>query len=211
MVLETAIVALTTFIATIGPFDVAIIFAALTAGIAPKARRRLAVRGVLIAFTLLLLFALFGELLLRGLGISLAALQTGGGILLLLMGIEMVFARPSGAMSATPEEQEEAEHKPDIAIFPLAMPLIAGPGALGASILLMSNASGSWVLKFTVLGALLTVGVITFISLLVAARLQRYLGLTGTLVISRIFGFLLTALAVQFIFNGIMQSGLVAH
>lgn len=207
--LETFIIALTTFIATIGPFDVAIIFAALTAGMAPKARRRVALRGVGIAFTLLLLFALFGELLLRGLGISLAALQTGGGILLLLMGIEMVFARPSGAQSATPAEKQEAEHKPDIAIFPLAMPLIAGPGALGASILLMSNTEGDWILKGSVLTALILVAVLTLVSLLVAARLQRYLGVTGTLVISRIFGFLLTALAVQFIFNGIKQSGIV--
>jgi len=206
---ETAVVALTTFIATVGPFDVAIFFAALTPGMAQATRRRLAARAVLIAAVLLMSFALVGGLLLKGMGIGLPALRTAGGILLLLMGIDLVFQRPSSAQSTTPEEMEEATHRPDIAVFPLAMPLIAGPGSLGASILLMANTHGHWLSKLVVLLCLLMVMLLTFGLLLAAAKLQRFLGLTGSQVISRIFGFLLASLAVQFIFNGILQSGLI--
>ncbi len=131
--IETAIVTVATFFATIGPLDVAAIFAALTADESPQARRSMALRGTLIASVILVLFALVGELLLAGLGISLAALRTAGGILLLLMGIDLVFARSSGGLTATDEEKQEAVARKDISVFPLATPLIAGPGSMGAA------------------------------------------------------------------------------
>ena len=139
---ETTVIALTTFLATVGPIDVAAMFAILTAGASPQERRSIAVRGIVTASIILLAFALLGKYVLAGLGISLAALSTAGGILLLLISIDMVFARNSGATSTTDAEQREAKHKQDIALFPLATPLIAGPGAIGASILLMANAEG---------------------------------------------------------------------
>ncbi len=207
--LETAIVAFTTFFATIGPVDVAAIFAVLTPAATARQRRQMALRGTLIATLLLLTFALAGDLLLKSLGISLAALRIAGGILLLLIGIDMVFARISGGTSTTREETSEAATKQDISVFPLATPLIAGPGAMGAAILLMAEAQGDLIAEVLVILMLLVVLLTTFLMLLIAVRMQRLLGVTGMHVISRIFGVLLTALAVQFMIDGIAQSGLL--
>jgi multiple antibiotic resistance protein len=121
----------------------------------------------------------------------------------------MVFARSSGGTSTTDEEEQEAATKEDIAAFPIGMPLIAGPGAMSATILLMANAGSDLALKAVVIGSLLVILLATFVSMLLASRLQRVLGVTGMHVISRIFGVLLCALAVQFIFDGIRQSGLI--
>ncbi len=206
---ETAILAMATFFATIGPLDVAAIFAALTARETPAQRRATALRGVLIAAAILFIFAVGGELVLGSLGISLPALRTAGGILLLLIGIDMVFARESGGTSVTGEEAREASRKQDISVFPLATPLIAGPGAMGAVVLLMAGAEGDVVEQLVVGGALLAVLVLTLVCLLLASRIQSLLGVTGLHVISRVFGVLLCALAVQFMFDGIAQSGLL--
>jgi len=200
---------LATFFATIGPIDVAAIFAALTTSSDVAHRRSMAIRGTLIGAAILLVFALIGEALLTGFGISLAALRTAGGILLLLIGIDMVFARSSGGTSTTDEEEREAATKADISAFPIGMPLIAGPGAMSATILLMANTEGNLALKAVVIGALLVILLVTFISMLLAGQIQRVLGVTGMHVIARIFGVLLCALAVQFIFDGILQSGLI--
>ena len=206
---ETIIVAFATFFATIGPIDVAAMFAVMSARATPAARRSMAVRGVLIAALILYAFALFGKPLLWSLGISLAALRIAGGILLLLIGIDMVFARSSGGVSTTEAETREAEGKDDIAVFPLATPLLAGPGAIGASILLMANAEGDIYMQIAVLLSLLAVLVISLVALLGAGRVYRMLGVTGLHVVSRLFGMLLAALAVQFIIDGIGESGLL--
>jgi multiple antibiotic resistance protein len=206
---ETAGIALATFFATIGPIDVAAMFAALTATASAAERRSIAIRGAVIATVILLVFALLGKVMLASLGISLAAMRTAGGILLLLISIEMVFARASGATTTTDEEDREAEHRHDIAIFPLASPLIAGPGAIGASILLMANAEGHLTHQLIVLAALLLMMLATFIAMLTASQIHRFLGVTGMHVINRIFGILLAALAVQFVFDGVKQSGLL--
>lgn len=207
--METAIVAFTTFFATVGPIDVAAMFAALTPRASPHARRTMAIRGILISAGILLAFALIGKAVLGSLGISLAALKVAGGILLLLIGIDMVFARTSGGTSTTSEEASEASTRPDISVFPLATPLIAGPGSMGAAILLMADTEGHFVAQMTVLVALLAVLLLTLALLLLAARVHRFFGVTGMLVVSRIFGVLLSALAVQFMFDGIAQSGLL--
>ena len=208
--METAVVAFTTFFATIGPLDVGPVFAAMTPRALPKARRRMAVRGTAIATGILLFFALAGDALLSSLGVSMAALRVAGGILLLLIAIDLVFARPSGSTSTTEEEAREGAGKADVSVFPLATPLIAGPGAMGAAILLMADAEGNLINQVIVLLMLLAVLVITLAALLLAAQLQRYLGVTGLHVISRVFGVLLAALAVQFMFDGIAQSGLLS-
>ncbi len=207
--IETAVVAFTTLFATVGPLDVGPVFAAMTPVASPKERRRMALRGTAIATLILFTFALIGETLLDSLGISIAALRVAGGILLLLIAIDMVFARPSGSTSTTEEETREAAGRADVTVFPLATPLIAGPGAMGAVILLMADADGDLLRQGLVLLMLLAIMVITLLALLLAAQLQRYLGVTGLHVISRIFGVLLAALAVQFMFDGIAQSGLL--
>jgi len=206
---ETAGVALATFFAVIGPLDVAAMFAVLTANQTAQQKRSIAIRGSLISTGILVAFALIGELLLAGLGISLAALRAAGGILLLLIGIEMVFARSSGVTSTTDEEEKEAISKSDISVFPLATPLIAGPGAMGAVILLMAHQEGNVTGQVIIIASLLAILLLTFVSLLLAGKIVKFFGLTGMHVITRIMGVLLSALAVQFIFDGIRQSGLV--
>jgi multiple antibiotic resistance protein len=208
--LEIALVALTTFFATIGPVDVAAIFAGITHRNTPLERRRMAIRGWAIATGLMLVTAFFGEVVLRHMGITLAALRTAGGILLLLMAIDMVFARHTGGTSTTREETDEAATKSDISVFPLATPLIAGPGAMGAAILLMAEAEGDALRQTAVIGSLLAILLATLVLLLLAGQVSRLLGVTGLNVISRVVGVLLAALAVQFLFDGIAQSGLFA-
>ena len=207
---ETTILALATFFATIGPIDVAAMFTALTVNQTSQQRRLIAIRGSLIGAAILLVFALVGEYLLSSLGISLAALRIAGGVLLLLIGIEMVFARSSGGTSTTDEEEQEALAKPDISVFPLATPLIAGPGAMGAAIILMANQSGNILGQAIILGSLLAVLLLTLISMLLAGKIQKLLGVTGMHVITRVTGVLLSALAVQFMIDGIKQSGLIS-
>ena len=207
--IETFIIAAATFFATVGPFDVAAIYAALTTQATATEKRKMAARGVLLAGVILFFFALFGENLLASMGVSLPAFSTAGGILLLLIGIEMVFARHSGAISTTHEENQDSAAKNDVAVFPLAMPLIAGPGSMGAIILLSAKAKNDYALQAAVFGGLVAVLALTYTSILLVNQLQKFLGVTGMQVIARTFGVLLTALAVQFIFDGISQSGLL--
>ncbi|QQD21888.1 NAAT family transporter [Oceanospirillaceae bacterium ASx5O] len=206
---DTAAVALATLFATVSPIDVSAIFAAITVNASQPSRRRMAIRGVAIATIVLGLFAIIGDWLLNALGISLAALRTAGGIMLLLMGIDMVFARSSSANSPTAEEEEEAMGKRDVSVFPLALPLIAGPGTMGALILLMAQTKGHLLEQFTVFAMLGVVMLLTLVSLLAATQLNRLLGVTGMQVITRVMGVLLCALAVQFVFDGIAESGLL--
>lgn len=207
--LETAIVAFATFFATVGPLDVAAMFAAMTAGQDARSRRLMALRGTGIATAILLAFAIIGDGVLAGLGISMHALRVAGGILLLLIAIDMVFARSSGGVSTTADEAREASTKEDISVFPLATPLIAGPGAMGAAILLMADAEGDVRAQAVVIAALLALMLLTLVLLLLAGKVQKLLGVTAMHVISRVFGVLLSALAVQFIFDGIANSGLL--
>ena len=206
---DLAALAFATLFATVSPIDVAAIFAAITVNASQAARRRMAIRGVVIATVVLGLFAVIGDWLLHALGISLAALRTAGGIMLLLMGIDMVFARNSSANSPTLEEEEEAMEKHDVSVFPLALPLIAGPGTMGALILLMAQTQGHVLEQMTVFTMLGLVMLITLACLLAAAHLNRVLGVTGMQVITRVMGVLLCALAVQFVFDGIAESGLL--
>lgn len=208
--LESALVAFATFFATIGPPDVAVVFAALTPNKTSQERQRIAIKATLVGTAILLFFAFLGKPLLDYLGISLAAMRTAGGILLLLIAIDLVFARVSGGTSATADEQAEAVDREDISVFPLATPLLAGPGAIGAAILLVADAQGDPALIATVVGALLAVLLIAFVLMIAAAQVQRVLGLTGVHVVARVLGILLAALAVQFLFDGIKESGLLA-
>jgi multiple antibiotic resistance protein len=207
---ENALVAFTTFFATVGPVDVAALFAGLTVSAEPVARRRMAVKGVLVAFGILMVFAFLGTDVLRYLGITLPALRTAGGVLLLLMAIDMVFARQSGGTSTTDAETREAGTRGDISVFPLATPLIAGPGTIGAVLLLMSEGHGNLLEELVVLGALTTVLLLTLALLLAASFVHRYIGVTLVNVITRVLGFLLAALAVQFIFEGVKGAGIFA-
>lgn len=207
--IEIAIRAFTTFFATVSPVDAAALFAALSVSATAEQRKSMAIKGTLIATVLLLLFSLFGGDVLRWMGITLPALKTAGGVLLLLMSIDMVFARPSGMTSTTVAENSEAVTKNDISVFPLATPLIAGPGALGAAVLLTAETEGELALQAAVIAALIAVMAMTLAMLLLAAQVHRFLGVTGQNVIMRVVGILLAALAVQFLFDGVRTSGLL--
>lgn len=206
---EIAGVALATMFAMVGPIDIAAIFAALTVGSTAMEKRSIAIRGTVIATIILFVFALAGQAILESFGISLAALRASGGILLLLISIDMVFARPSGATTATEEEKAEAQQRQDIAVFPLATPLIAGPGAIGAAILLMASADGNVLHQLVVLAAILVIMLLALASMLAASQIHRLLGVTGIHAINRVVGVLVAALAVQFIFDGVAESGLL--
>lgn len=208
--IETALVAFTTFFATVGPPDVAAVFAALTARDAPAVRAGRALRATLIAGAVLLFFAVFGRLLLDSLDVTLAALRTAGGLLLFLIAVDLVFARESGAVSTTAEENREAEARQDVSVFPIATPLIAGPGTIGATIVLVAEARPDLVATTVVLLMLAAVLAITYGLMRIADAVTRVLGVTGVHVISRIMGLLLAALAIQFVFDGLADSGLVA-
>ena len=206
--MNTFLVAFATLFATVGVADIAFIFAALTKDNSPAQRRIFATRGVLIALAILLFFAVLGNAILDVFGITIPALRTAGGVLLLLIAIDMVFARHSGGTGTTDEEEREARQSQDISVFPLAMPLMAGPGAISAVILLTTGANSD--LEFwLVLAAIVVILALCWLTLLIAIPIQRLLGLTGLSVVSRVVGILLAALAVQFVFDGIKASGLL--
>ena len=202
------LVAFATLFATVGVADIAFIFAALTKDNTPAQRRTFATRGTVIALLILLFFAFLGNVILDVFGITIPALRTAGGVLLLLIAIDMVFARHSGGTGTTDEEESEARHAQDISVFPLAMPLLAGPGAISAVILLTTGADSDaefWL----VIAAIVVILFLAWLTLLVAIPIQRLLGLTGLSVVSRVVGILLAALAVQFVFDGVKASGLL--
>lgn len=208
--MNSFLAAFVTLFATVGVADIAFIFAALTKDETPAHRRVLATRGVLVALAILMFFAVLGNIILDLFGITIPALRTAGGILLLLIAIDMVFARHSGGTGTTDEEEKEARQAHDISVFPLAMPLLAGPGAISAVILLTTGA-GSDIEFWLVLLAIVLVLALAWLTLLIAIPIQRLLGLTGLSVVSRVVGILLAALAVQFVFDGIVASGLLSQ
>ena len=206
--LNTFLIALATLFATVGVADIAFIFAALTKNNTAAERFAIATRGTIIATLILIFFGLLGDGILGVFGITIPALRTAGGILLLLIAIDMVFARHSGATSTTTEEEVESRQRDDISVFPLAMPLLSGPGAISAMVLLTTGARSD-IEYWLVFVALLLIMLAAWITLLLAIPIQRLLGITGLAVVSRIVGILLAALAVQFLFDGIRASGLV--
>lgn len=209
--LSAALTSFTTFFATIGPVEAAVIFATLTPGVSQAERRLISVRATAIATVLLLGATIAGGPLLRQLGVSIPALQTAGGIILLVIALDMVFARPTSAFKLTPSEGAEAQRKVDLAVFPLATPLLAGPGAMSAGILLAANAHGEPLALVATVTALLTVMALTLVLLLGAHRLADFIGVTAQRVLMRVFGILLAAIAVQALFDGIGASGLIGR
>lgn len=207
--LATLLTSFTTFFATIGPIEAAVLFATLTPHASASERRLVALRATSIATGILAISTLAGGPLLRQLGVSIPALQTAGGIILLVIAIEMVFARPTSAFRLTPPEGAEAQTKDDVAVFPLATPLLAGPGAMSAGILLAANADGDAVLLSMTMAALLAAMALTLALLLAAHQVSRLLGITAQRVLMRVFGILLAAIAVQAMFNGLGGSGLL--
>jgi multiple antibiotic resistance protein len=198
------ITAFATLFVVIDPPGLVPLFIALTGGMNTEHRRALAQRACIIAAVLLTLFGLFGETLLEFIGISMPAFRIAGGILLFLTALDMLFERRT--------QRREGQHPDpnhDPSVFPLATPLIAGPGAIATMILLMGQADDDWTLRLAVLGLLYGMILATFLFLLASAPLERLLGRTGTIVITRLLGMLLAALSVQFVIDGVRGTGLI--
>ena len=194
---------------TIGPVELAPVFAGLAGHKSAAARRKIALKAILVGGGVLLAFAAGGNGLLQLLGIGFPAFRIAGGILLLLLAIDLLLAHKFGLGDITKEEEREAEHEANIAVFPLAIPLIAGPGAMTAVVLLMDRAGGALGAQALVIGMLVAVLAAGYVAMLAAGTLSRLLGVTGINVLTRISGLLLAALAVQFVLDGIASSGLV--
>ena len=194
-----------TLLVIVDPVGTAAIFLGLTRRAAQAHRHRMAWRGTLIATLIILVFAFAGRLLLEMMGVSLAAFQIAGGLLLFLLAADMVIALHSGIRGTTGPEQEEAAHSPDVAVFPLAIPLLAGPGALTSITLLMGQAR-SLEDRAQVLAALVVVMALALVALLAASAVARLLGVTGANVVTRVLGIVLAALATQFVIDGVRAS-----
>ena len=171
----------------------------------PKAERAVIItNATLIAAVVIAVFGIFGRLIFESLGISIYAFNIAGGVLLFLVAIDMLFGRASGTRD-TPVEQEEAQTREDISVFPLAIPLIAGPGTI-ATVILLTSSAGTNALQLSIVGI---AAIITLLLAWTAMRLSMYIergiGTTGILVVSRILGMLLGALAVQFVLNGVSE------
>jgi len=194
--------ALVTLLVVVDPVGLTPAFIGVTHGLARASRRQVAVRAALIAFAILAGSALIGDWLLRMLSISLPAFRIAGGLLLFWIASEMVFGLRITRQSEAAEEAVE-EHVRNIAAFPLAIPLMAGPGAITATLLLACRAGGD---PLRIVSLIATIAVVMLACLIVffaAARIERFLGVTGNTVLSRLLGVLLAALAVQFVIDGV--------
>ena len=196
--------AFVTFLVVIDPPGCAPIFAGLTQGATAAHRRAMAVRSVLVASGILLFFGLLGEDLLRSLGISLSAFRIAGGIMLFLIALEMVFEKRQERRESRALEVAEREVE-DVSVFPMAIPMIAGPGSIASIMLLMARSDGT-AESLVVLGALLATLVLTLVALLAAGPLMRLLGHRMEAMITRLLGVILAALAAQFVIDGIERS-----
>ena len=201
MPLEFLISALVTMVVVVDPLSLVPTFVAITHGLPDRARRAVALRACLIAAAILAGSALIGDWLLRTLSIGLPAFRIAGGLLLFSIASEMVFGLRIERQSKQAEEAIE-EHVRNIAAFPLAIPLMAGPGAITASVLLAGRAGGDPVHMGVLLGVVAAVLALCFAVFALAARIAALLGTTANVVLSRLLGVLLAALAVQFVIDG---------
>ena len=198
------ITAFATLFVVIDPPGLVPLFIALTQGMDTVHRRRMAKRACLIALVLLTLFGLMGEALLGFIGISMPAFRIAGGILLFLTALDMLFERRTQRREG---QHPDPDHDPSV--FPLATPLIAGPGAIATMILLVGQSGPGWVGTAAVLALLAGMIFVTYLFLLASPPLEKLLGRTGTIVITRLLGMLLAALSVQFVIDGIKGTGLI--
>ncbi|MEJ6398150.1 MarC family protein [Yoonia sp. 208BN28-4] len=198
------IAAFTTLFIIIDPPGLVPIFIALTQGMTPAQRRAIAVRATIVSAVLMIVFLFLGEAVLGFIGISMPAFRIAGGILLFLTALEMLFQKRQARRQDNAEEGV-ADHEDDPSVFPLALPLIVGPGAITTIILLAGQAEGA--ADFIAITAVMfTVLLTVFLAFLSGTGIERALGKTGINIVTRLLGMLLAALAIQFILDGVSQS-----
>lgn len=201
---DLAVTAFVTLFVIIEPIGLAPLFLALTQGASTAHRRAIGLRALAIAFFLLALFGLAGEILLDAVGIDFAAFRIAGGLLLFLTAVDMLFERRQS-------RRENAAHQPDAlpdpTVFPLATPLIAGPGALATMVLLIGQHPGDYAAQAVVYAAMTGVLAFCYVLFLAGGLIERVLGPTGINVVTRLLGMLLAALSVQFVIEGLRTFG----
>jgi multiple antibiotic resistance protein len=197
--------ALVTFLVIIDPPGCAPIFASLTRGTPGKHRRAMAVRSSLIAWAILMFFALLGRPMLQALGISLASFRVAGGIMLFMIALDRVFERRTQRRESRAQSIEGTPEAEDISVFPMAIPMIAGPGSIASAMLWVSRADGSAEVA-AVLAAITIVMLLTMLALLAAGPIMRLIGEKLEAMITRVLGVILAALAAQFVIDGLKQS-----
>jgi multiple antibiotic resistance protein len=199
---DALINAMTTMLVTLDPPGLAPVFLGLTVGMTAAQRRQVAFRGSMIAFGILTVFALFGAGVLGLLGISMGAFRIAGGLLLFWISFEMVFEKRQERKEKTSQAAITIDHLRDLAVFPLAIPLIAGPGAISATVLLAGTFTAP-LDRALLIGVLALMMVAVYLTLLLAEKLDRYLGVTGRAILTRLLGVILAALSVQFVVDGV--------
>lgn len=197
--------AFTTLIVTLDPPGMAPIFMGLTVGMTADQRRQVAFRGSVIAFGILAVFALFGAKVLGTLGISLGAFRIAGGLLLFWIAFEMIFERRQERKEKASEIAITKDHIHNVSVFPLALPLIAGPGAISATILIAGSMPGTLQRMELLLVIAVAIGILLGV-MLIADRLSKLLGVTGRAIMTRLLGVLLAALSVQFVVDGVRSA-----
>lgn len=203
-----SLVSLSAVFFVVDPFAAVPMFLAMTRADSLEKRRAMALRASVATFVILTVFSIAGAAIFRTLGISMGAFKVAGGVLLLLMAIDMIRTRPSPAR-ITQGEVDEGAQKDDIAIVPLAMPLLAGPGSIATVVVLMGRARtghGQWWQVAAVLGAIAVTALASYLVLRAASRIDRVLGQSGMSILSRVAGILLAAIAIQFMLDGIHDS-----
>src|SRR5215469_9162118 len=208
-ILEFTLLAVTSVFFLVDPFAVIPLFLAVAETSPEAERRQIARRAAWTCAIVLCLFSVAGSLIFKAFGITLPAFKIAGGIILLLIGLDMLQARQS-ATKSTAEEQQEGAEKADASIIPLGMPMLAGPGAISTVMVLVGGAHSIW--QHTVVyGVILLTSYISYWVLSGADRVRRYLGNTGIRIMTRLMGLLLVALAVQFVVNGLTDFGWIKH
>ncbi len=204
-----SLLALSSIFFLVDPFAALPTFLAVTAGQDPKKRIRTARKASLTAFAILTTFAIAGTYIFRIFGITLPAFEIAGGIILLLIGLDMLEAKRSPTQES-PSETEEATAKEDVGIVPMGIPMLAGPGAITSVMVLVGQAQTKWQMA-AIFGSIAITAAICFLVLGSAARVARILGDTGIRILVRIMGLLLVALAVQYFVNGFQDLGVIAR
>ena len=203
LVYDTALNAFVTLLVTIDPIGLAPIFLALTVGMSRRERYSVALRGTSIAFVILVVFFFAGKTILDTLGITIHAFRVAGGLLLFYIAFEMIFGKRQERKEKTSQSAVTKDQIAYIAVFPLAIPLLAGPGAISATILLSTNVAGDWEAQSILLAVILAIMVLAMLSFVAAEFIDKYIGNTGRMILTRLLGVLLAALSVQFVADGV--------
>jgi multiple antibiotic resistance protein len=210
-VVRFSLLALSSIFFLVDPFAAIPSFLAITGSADAVRRRRMARKAALTCFIVLTAFALGGQLLFRLFGITLPAFEIAGGLILLLIGLDMLQAKRSATQEAM-GDTEEASHKEDAGIVPLGIPMLAGPGAISSVMVLVGQAPSLWHWQMAaILGAIAVTALISYGVLAAASQVRSFMGETGIRILVRIMGLLLVALAMQFFVNGMMDLGVIAR